>query len=85
LPNDEILNIASGRTIRIGDLLDQMLALSRVKITVRQDASRLRHAEIPKVVGDAGKARKLLGWNAKITIEKTVEAVLQAAREKLKR
>ena len=85
LADDEILNLASGRAIRIGDLLEQMLALSHTKITVRQEPSRLRHAEISKVVGDASKARKLLGWQPRIKIEETVETVLQTARQKLKK
>jgi GDP-4-dehydro-6-deoxy-D-mannose reductase len=85
LPDDEIFNLASGRAVRIGDLLEQMLALSQAKVTVRQEPSRLRAMEIQKVVGDASKARKLLGWQARIKIEETVETVLRAARQKLRR
>jgi GDP-4-dehydro-6-deoxy-D-mannose reductase len=85
LPDDEIFNLASGRAVRIGDLLEQMLALSQAKITVRQEPSRLRAMEIQKVVGDASKARKLLGWQARIKIEETVETVLRAARQKLRK
>jgi GDP-4-dehydro-6-deoxy-D-mannose reductase len=62
-----------------------MLALSQAKVTVRQEPSRLRAMEIQKVVGDASKARKLLGWQARIKIEETVETVLRAARQKLRR
>lgn len=83
LGNDEILNLASGRAIRIGDLLEHMLALSSAKIIVRQEPSRLRNAEVQKVVGDAGKARKLLGWEARLKIEETVETVLREARKKV--
>ena len=83
LADDEILNIASDRAVRIGDLLEQMLALSPAKITVRQEPGRLRHAEIQKVVGDSRKARKLLEWQPRIKIEETVEMVLQEARKKV--
>lgn len=83
LADDEILNLASGRAVRIGDLLEHMLALSPAKIMVRQEPSRLRNAEVQKVVGDAGKARNLLGWEARTKIEETVETVLRGARKKV--
>jgi GDP-4-dehydro-6-deoxy-D-mannose reductase len=82
LANNEILNLASGHATRIGDLLERLLALSAVKVTIREDPGRLRGAEIPKAVGNAAKARKLLDWAPQIPLEETVESVLRAARQK---
>ncbi len=81
LADDEILNLASGHATRIGDLLQRLLAMSPVKIAVRHDASRLRGAEIARAVGNAEKARNLLGWTPKIPLEVTLAEVLAAARK----
>lgn len=80
LADDEVLNLASGYATRIGDLLQRLLAMSRVKITVRQDTGRLRGAEIPKAVGNATKAWNLLGWTPKIPLEEMLASVLNTAR-----
>jgi GDP-4-dehydro-6-deoxy-D-mannose reductase len=81
LSDDEILNLSSGHATRIGDLLQRLLAMSRATITVRQDARRLRDAEISKAVGNAAKARNLLGWAPQIPLEDTLTSVLNAARQ----
>lgn len=57
-----IFNIASGIPQRIGGMLEQLLALSTTEIEVEVDQSRYRPNDLPRVVGDAARARDLLGW-----------------------
>ena len=80
LPNDQPVNIASGRGVKIGELLRQLLAQARTPIEVREDPARLRPVEIARAVGDAGLARRALGWRPSIPLEETLGAVLEAAR-----
>jgi GDP-4-dehydro-6-deoxy-D-mannose reductase len=47
IPNNQVINIASGRPVRIGAMLDMLLAFSSRLIAVRQDPARLRPVEIP--------------------------------------
>lgn len=78
-----ILNIASGEALRIGDLLDRLLSLSRVQIKVEQDPARMRPSDLPRVVGNADKARQLFAWKPKYTIEQTLADVLLDCRKRI--
>jgi GDP-4-dehydro-6-deoxy-D-mannose reductase len=82
LPDNHILNIASGRPVRIGTILEMLLARATCPITVRVDSSRLRPIEIMRAVGDSTRARQDLNWTPKIPIETTLETVLAYARQK---
>jgi GDP-4-dehydro-6-deoxy-D-mannose reductase len=80
LPDNAVLNIASGRAVMIGDILNMLLDQARVSIAVEEDPARLRAVEIERAVGDAGLAERLLGWRPRIALEETLAGVLAAAR-----
>ena len=71
-----ILNIASGTTRRIGDLLDALLNLAGVQARPETGAGLLRPADIPVACGDASLARRLLGWTPCIPWDVTLRDVL---------
>jgi GDP-4-dehydro-6-deoxy-D-mannose reductase len=83
LPAGTVLNIASGRAVRISVVLDQLLALARCKVSAREDPARLRPVEIPRAVGDARLAAKLLNWRPCIPLATTLGDVLNAARQEI--
>jgi GDP-4-dehydro-6-deoxy-D-mannose reductase len=78
-----ILNIASGIPRRIRDMLEQLLAMSRVKISVELDRARYRPSDLPRVIGNAGRAREQLGWAPKHAFEDTLAAVLDDCRARV--
>jgi GDP-4-dehydro-6-deoxy-D-mannose reductase len=80
-----ILNVASGIPCRIGDMLQTLLALSRVTITVEQDPARTRASDLPLIVGDAARARELLGWSSEYNLNDTLAAVLDDCRSRVAR
>jgi GDP-4-dehydro-6-deoxy-D-mannose reductase len=80
LPEKAVMNIASGRAVRIGEILAMLLAQARCEIAVAAEAARLRSVEIPRAVGDARYAAMALGWRAEIGLEETLDSVLAAAR-----
>ncbi len=80
LANNQPLNIASGVGVTIGTLLQNLLAQARLPIEVREDPARLRPVEIGRAVGDAGLARRALGWQPRIPLAETLRTVLAAAR-----
>jgi GDP-4-dehydro-6-deoxy-D-mannose reductase len=82
LPNDAILNIASGHAVKIATLLEMLLANTPHSIKVRQDPARLRPVEIPTAIGDATRAMRLLHWQPKIPLSQTLDSVLDFARQK---
>lgn len=83
LPPGQILNLASGHPRRVGDVLQALLDLAGVKAEVQTDAARLRPADIPRAMGDASEARRLLGWEPRIPWEQTLADVLQDWRGKV--
>jgi GDP-4-dehydro-6-deoxy-D-mannose reductase len=57
-----ILNLASGIPRRIGDILDELMALAGVSARIEQDPARMRANDTLLAVGNAAAARKTLGW-----------------------
>jgi GDP-4-dehydro-6-deoxy-D-mannose reductase len=80
----EVYNVCSGRGVRIGDLLDRLLALSSARIEIRVDADRLRPVDIPALVGDPGRLRGATGWEARIPLERTLRDLLEHWRRRVK-
>ena len=74
-----VFNIASGEPIRIGDVLDRLLSLAKVRIEVTVDPTRLRAARIPRVIGDSSRVRAL-GWAPTVPLGQTLAAVLEDRR-----
>ena len=73
-------NVASGRAVRIGDLLERLLSLSPVRVAIRTDASRLRATAVARVVGDATRLRKAVGWRPTRALDDTLAALLTHER-----
>ncbi|WP_262296287.1 GDP-mannose 4,6-dehydratase [Microvirga sesbaniae] len=79
-----ILNVASGVPRRIGDVLQQLLDQSRIKIAIEQDPKRLRPSDLPRIIGDAGRAQQALGWKPGRSFDDTLSTVLDDCREKIR-
>lgn len=75
-----VFNVASGVAVRIGDLLDRLLSMARLKIEVRVDPERLRPSPIPRVVGDASRLRAM-GWAPAHALDNTLAAILEDRRQ----
>lgn len=80
IESGSVFNFASGRSHSIGDLLNKLLALSSVEVEITEDPSRYRPTHTGRVIGDAEKARAVLGWQAEISIEDTLKAALNFFR-----
>jgi len=63
----EVIQLGTGHEISIGDLANLIAELMEVKIRIREDAQRVRPkgSEVERLVADASKAKKLLGWEPK--------------------
>lgn len=85
VPSGTILNLASGQACRIGDILRMLLSFSDAAIQIEQDASRMRPSDIPRIVGDATRAKKILNWSPRFSIDRTLEDTLKECRVRVKR
>jgi GDP-4-dehydro-6-deoxy-D-mannose reductase len=84
IPPGSPINIASGRAISIGEILELLRSLSAVSIKVEQDPARNRAVDTPIRLGDPRTAADLLGWSARTDISSTLASVLNYYRNVLK-
>lgn len=75
----ETYNVSSGEGRTIRSLLDELLEIAGVAAEIEIDRSRLRPAEIPSLIGDSTKLRKL-GWRPSRTVREALGEVLEEAR-----
>ncbi len=77
----QVYNVCSGRSLSIREGLDRLLAAASVPVTVEKDPERFRPADIPCLVGDATKLRRVTGWRPVSGIEQALDELLAQARE----
>jgi GDP-4-dehydro-6-deoxy-D-mannose reductase len=63
-------------------VLEGLLRLSRVPIRIERDSERMRASDLPRIVGNAERARRLLGWEPRYSFEQTLADVLADCRER---
>jgi GDPmannose 4,6-dehydratase len=73
--------IATGTTHTIRDLLD--VAFARIGISdwspyVSYDAQYERPAEVDLLIGDASKAKRVLGWEPRVAFSELIEMMVDA-------
>jgi len=69
-------NVASGVGRRIGDLLDDLLALAGVRWAIEVDPERVRPTD--HAVGDASRLRAATGWRPRVAWRDTLSHLLAA-------
>ena len=78
--------VATGEKHSVRELVE--IAFSVVGLRwqdhVRTDPSLLRPAEVDTLIGDAAKARRVLGWKPQVTFPQLVEMMVRADLERLK-
>ncbi|MBF0431237.1 MAG: GDP-mannose 4,6-dehydratase [Fibrobacteria bacterium] len=70
----EPLNICSGRSMTIAEILKTLIEVSGLQVTVQKDSARLRPSDEPLLYGD-NTALKKLGWKAIYSLEETLQTV----------
>lgn len=72
----EVYNIATGIGYSMGKMLETLLSFSTIKVEIKQDSRRIRHADVPLLIGDSTKFRKQTGWEPTIPFGQTMEDLL---------
>jgi GDP-4-dehydro-6-deoxy-D-mannose reductase len=78
-----VLNLVSGQTRGIGDVLVELAELAGVATEIELNTSRLRDTKIRMACGNAARARELLDWMPIIPWEQTLRGVLNDWRERV--
>lgn len=82
-PDDYIVATGENHTVReFVDMTFAHLELDPKKYVVYNVVKNLRRAEVPELLGDASKARKILGWKPKVSFPQLVKMMVEADLEK---
>jgi GDP-4-dehydro-6-deoxy-D-mannose reductase len=76
-------NVASGRMVRLAEVVEVLVGLAQCPVTVEVEENRLRPGEIQVLSGDASRLTKATGWSPTIPLEQTLADTLAAARASL--
>lgn len=79
----EVYNICSETTVKVKDMLDLLLSLTKAKVKIVEDSSRMRPSDVPVLLGDCSKFRKATGWKPEIPFKETTKDLLNYWRERV--
>lgn len=79
----EVYNLCSSKGYKLGDLLERMISLTDKSIKIVQDKERMRPTDLPVIIGDNSKFRKVVPWEPKYNIETTLQDLLNYWRTML--
>ena len=79
----EVYNLGSEQARSVRELLEKLMAMSKVPITIEQDPERLRPTDVPVMVSDCTKIRGQTGWRPRISFEQSLQDVLDYWREQV--
>lgn len=76
------LHFGGGREIAVGDLPRMIGEAAGVDVTVEHDPQRMRPAasEVERLIADASRARDLLGWTPRVSVEEGLAQVVDFIR-----
>jgi GDP-4-dehydro-6-deoxy-D-mannose reductase len=80
----QVYNVGSGRTVSVRWLLDTLLTFSERDIAIEPDPTRMRPAEVPRVVCDNRRFCAHTGWAPQIPLEQTLYDILEYWRDALR-
>jgi dTDP-glucose 4,6-dehydratase len=83
----EVINLGSGRAVSIGEVARMILTLLGRDLEIVADPERLRpeESEVWHLECDNRKARELLGWEPKVSLEEGLKRTIGYIRENLSR
>ncbi|MCS7166157.1 MAG: GDP-mannose 4,6-dehydratase [Gemmatales bacterium] len=83
----ETINLGSGREISIGDLASLIARLIGKQVHIVCDEQRFRPnlSEVHRLVADNSKAKRLLAWEPKVSLEEGLRHTINWVRQHLRR
>ena len=84
-PEGEDYVVATGEAHSIQEVVEIAFTAAGLdwRRYVRQDPALLRPAEVDHLVGDASKARRILGWEPRVAFPTLVEMMVRADLDRL--
>jgi GDP-4-dehydro-6-deoxy-D-mannose reductase len=82
VPGD-VYNLGRGRSVRLAEMVDELITLCRVPVQTRVDQTLLRPSDVPRQEADTRKFTTLTGWQPRIAWHTTLRDTLEYWREKV--
>ena len=82
VPGD-VYNLGRGHSVRISDMVDELISLCRVPVQTRVDPALLRPTDIPRQEADTRKFTALTGWQPLIPWHTTLSDTLDYWRSRV--
>ncbi|MFC1517588.1 SDR family NAD(P)-dependent oxidoreductase [Candidatus Margulisiibacteriota bacterium] len=81
----ELINIGNSKGITVGELADKIISLIDKNIKIISDKSRVRpeDSEVFKLICNNEKAKKIMGWAPKYSLEDGLKETIQFIKENL--
>ena len=80
----EVYNLGRGRSLPIAEMVEELIALCRVRVEVRVDPALLRPSDIPRQEADTRKFTALTGWHPRIPWHTTLRDTFEYWRDKVR-
>lgn len=79
----ETYNVGSGHAITIDSILQRILAHAKVPIRIQVEETKLRPVDVPIIEANTSKLFACTGWKPEISIDQTLEEVLNYWRTQI--
>ncbi len=79
----DVYNIGSGTTYKIKDVLDMLLSMTDTQVKVEVDPNRLRPSDVPILLADSSKFRRVTGWELRYDFSRSLKDLLGYWRERV--
>jgi GDP-4-dehydro-6-deoxy-D-mannose reductase len=79
----EVYNLGTGKTYSIQEILDMLLAISGIDVKIEVDPDRLRPSDVPVLLSDSSKFKRLTGWEPRISFNQSLQDLLEYWRERV--
>ena len=82
----EVINVGSGREVTIGEIADKIIEIidPEIKIVTDENRTRPQKSEVQRLISDISKAKKLLGWEPKYSLEEGLKETIDWVRKNIK-
>jgi GDP-4-dehydro-6-deoxy-D-mannose reductase len=80
----EVYNLGRGRSMRLAEMVDELMSFCRVGVETRVDPALLRASDTPRQEADTRKFRSLTGWEPSIPWHTTLSDTFEYWREKVR-
>ena len=83
LPPAHVVNAGSGIGISVGELAQRVLAIVGRDVPIIQNSARFRpeRSEVGTLIADASRAKELLGWEPRVSLDQGLARTVESIRE----